>query len=79
MRIDIAARPTIAPTIHRGIRACMSFYIHEMITYSVPTPAPPNKPILPPRLYGANASTTLIPVSNITQLVSKSTNAGPAR
>jgi len=29
-----------------------------------PTPAPPKRPILPPLEYGANKSTTLIPVIN---------------
>jgi len=28
-----------------------------------PTPAPPKSPILPPLAYGANKSTTLIPVT----------------
>ena len=42
----------------------------------LPTPAPPNKPIFPPRRYGARRSTTLIPVSKIARFVSRSTNAG---
>jgi hypothetical protein len=45
----------------------------------LPTPAPPNKPILPPRRYGANKSTTLIPVSKIEGFVSNSVNAGASR
>ena len=35
-----------------------------MITV-LPTPAPPNRPTLPPLAYGASRSITLIPVSNI--------------
>ena len=31
----------------------------------LPTPAPPNRPTLPPLAYGASRSTTLMPVSNI--------------
>ena len=31
----------------------------------LPTPAPPNRPILPPRTYGVSRSTTLRPVSSI--------------
>ena len=31
----------------------------------LPTPAPPNRPTLPPLAYGARRSTTLMPVSNI--------------
>ena len=53
--------------------------ISSMINTVLPTPAPPNKPILPPRRYGANKSTTLIPVSKIESFVSKSTNAGAER
>ena len=32
-------------------------------------PAPPNKPILPPLLYGSSKSITLIPVTKISSLV----------
>jgi hypothetical protein len=39
--------------------------INSIIKTVLPTPAPPNKPILPPRRYGANKSTTLIPVSKM--------------
>jgi hypothetical protein len=42
-------------------------------------PTQPNKPILPPRRYGANKSTTLIPVSKIEGFVSNSVNAGASR
>ncbi len=44
-----------------------------------PTPAPPNRPIFPPRLYGAHPSTTLMPVSKMDREVSKSTYAGDGR
>ena len=53
--------------------------INSMINTVFPTPAPPNKPIFPPRRYGANKSTTLIPVSKILGFVSKSTNSGAER
>jgi hypothetical protein len=46
--------------------------INSIIKTVLPTPAPPNKPILPPRRYGANKSTTLIPVSKIEGFVSNS-------
>ena len=36
-----------------------------MIRTVFPTPAPPNRPILPPFAYGQIRSTTLIPVSRI--------------
>src|SRR5258705_11503078 len=44
-----------------------------------PTPAPPNRPILPPFTNGAIRSMTLIPVSNTSVLGSRSTNFGVAR
>merc|ERR1711871_73405 len=50
--------------------------ISSMISTVLPTPAPPNKPILPPRLYGARISTTLIPVSKIAGFVSRSVKEG---
>src|SRR5579862_7937919 len=49
-----------------------------MITV-LPTPAPPNNPILPPRRYGSRRSMTLIPVSNICSSVACSSNAGAWR
>ena len=36
--------------------------ISSMMSTVLPTPAPPNKPILPPLLYGSRRSITLIPV-----------------
>ena len=41
-----------------------------------PTPAPPNRPIFPPLAYGANKSTTLIPVMRISAPDPYSTNVG---
>ena len=41
------------------------FAISSWISTVLPTPAPPKRPILPPRTYGAIRSTTLIPVSKI--------------
>src|ERR1051326_8340401 len=45
----------------------------------LPTPAPPNSPILPPFTNGAIRSITLIPVSNTSVLGSRSTNFGVSR
>ena len=50
--------------------------INSWINTVLPTPAPPNKPTLPPLIYGANKSTTLIPVSRISTLVDNSSNGG---
>jgi len=49
------------------------------MTTVLPTPAPPNRPILPPLGYGASRSTTLMPVSSSSAEVACSTNAGAAR
>ena len=45
----------------------------------LPTPAPPKRPILPPRRYGSSRSMTLIPVSNISSAVDWSTKVGAGR
>ena len=45
----------------------------------LPTPAPPNRPVLPPRVYGASRSMTLMPVSNICTRTSCSVKVGGAR
>ena len=45
----------------------------------LPTPAPPNRPILPPLTYGASRSSTLMPVSSISVFGSRSANAGGLR
>ena len=44
-----------------------------------PTPAPPNRPILPPSLYGVRRSITLIPVSNIFAEGSRLSKLGAGR
>src|SRR5664279_3737291 len=45
----------------------------------LPTPAPPNRPILPPTTYGVSRSMTLMPVGNISVLLSSSANGGGSR
>ena len=50
-----------------------------MINTVLPTPAPPNKPILPPFTYGANKSITLIPVNKTSVVVANSSNLGAER
>ena len=49
-----------------------------MITV-LPTPAPPNIPILPPCTYGSSRSITLMPVSSMIFFGSRSANAGASR
>ncbi len=55
----------------RGIISWMSTVL--------PTPAPPNRPILPPTTYGVSRSSTLMPVSSISVLPSSWSNAGALR
>src|SRR5258705_8693784 len=50
-----------------------------MMTTVLPTPAPPNNPILPPFTNGAIRSMTLMPVSNTSVFGSRSTNFGVPR
>ena len=45
----------------------------------LPSPAPPKRPILPPRTNGVSRSTTLIPVSNCSVLGERSSNGGGSR
>ena len=45
----------------------------------LPTPAPPNSPILPPLRYGSSRSMTLMPVSNICSSVDWSSSVGAGR
>src|SRR5512143_3997957 len=45
----------------------------------LPTPAPPKRPILPPRRYGARRSMTLMPVSNASIFTFCSTSVGGGR
>ena len=53
--------------------------IISWISTVLPTPAPPNRPILPPWTYGASRSMTLMPVSNISVLDSSWSKAGALR
>ena len=50
--------------------------ISSIIRTVFPTPAPPNRPIFPPLIYGAKRSITLIPVSKISVSVSCSSKLG---
>ena len=52
------------------------FLINSCIRTVFPTPAPPNSPVFPPLVYGSIKSTTLIPVSNISEEVAKLSCAG---
>ncbi len=45
----------------------------------LPRPAPPKRPILPPRTKGVSRSTTLMPVSNCSVLAESSSKAGGSR
>ena len=54
-------------------------WMSSMMTTVLPTPAPPNSPTLPPLEYGSSRSTTLMPVSSTSVLVSCSSNAGAGR
>ena len=47
-----------------------------MISTVLPTPAPPNSPILPPFEYGSIKSITLIPVKSTSDDVERSSNLG---
>ena len=49
-------------------------WISSWISTVLPTPAPPKRPILPPRTYGAIRSTTLMPVSKISTFGERSSN-----
>ena len=53
--------------------------ISSWMSTVLPTPAPPNRPIFPPRRYGASRSMTLMPVSNASTAVLWSTNEGATR
>src|SRR5581483_5259214 len=53
--------------------------ISSMITTVLPTPAPPNSPILPPFKNGWIRSMTFTPVSNISAVVDCSSKAGAGR
>ena len=53
--------------------------ISSRISTVLPTPAPPKRPTLPPFTYGASRSTTLIPVSKISVVGLRLSNAGGSR
>ena len=50
--------------------------ISSWINTVLPTPAPPNKPILPPFAYGSIKSMTFIPVNKTSVEVDSSSNFG---
>ena len=54
-------------------------FTNSIIKTVLPTPAPPNNPILPPFAYGSIKSITLIPVNNTSDEVDKSSNLGAGR
>ena len=59
---------------------CMAMlWIISIMTTVLPTPAPPNMPILPPRGKGTSRSMTLTPVSRTWTDVSCSVNMGASR
>ncbi len=58
---------------------CATRWIISVMSTVLPTPAPPNKPILPPCTYGVRRSMTLMPVSNIFTCGSRASNAGGSR
>ena len=53
--------------------------IISVISTVLPTPAPPNRPILPPATYGVSRSMTLMPVSNMRADGSRASNSGAGR
>ena len=53
--------------------------INSWISTVLPTPAPPNNPILPPFAYGSIRSITLIPVKSTSVEVESWSNAGASR
>jgi len=54
-------------------------WISSCISTVLPTPAPPNRPILPPFVYGASRSTTLMPVSSISVEADRCSKSGAGR
>ena len=54
-------------------------WMSSMMMTVLPTPAPPNRPILPPCRYGSSRSMTLMPVSNIFSSVDCSSSVGAGR
>ena len=70
--------PTPAKT-EKPSEPIATLLINSMIKTVLPTPAPPNSPILPPRRNGWTRSMTLMPVSNISSVVACSSNDGAWR
>ena len=69
------------PLAHPGEHRHATVWVATRLIISVmstvlPTPAPPNRPILPPWRYGVSRSMTLMPVANIWALGSSVSNAG---
>ena len=58
---------------------CATRRIISWISTVLPTPAPPNRPILPPRTYGVSRSSTLMPVTNISVRGSSWSKGGGSR
>src|SRR6266571_952160 len=56
-----------------------TLWISSWMRTVLPTPAPPNSPVLPPFRYGSRRSMTLMPVSNICISVFCSSNEGASR
>ena len=59
--------------------SCARLLISSWISTVLPTPAPPNRPTLPPLAYGASRSTTLMPVSNISAVGVSCSTVGAGR
>ena len=59
--------------------AFATLWISSMIVTVLPTPAPPKRPTLPPLMYGAIRSMTLIPVSKTSTDGFRSRKAGGSR
>ncbi len=59
--------------------SCARLWISSWMITVLPTPAPPNRPTLPPLAYGASRSITLIPVSNISVVGASDSTDGASR
>ena len=69
--------PTPAKTLYPPWRVATRVISSWMITV-LPSPAPPNRPVLPPRTNGASRSMTLMPVTKISLLGTSESNGGGA-
>ena len=76
----VAFTGPLADAGEHGVTAVLfaMLLISSMMSTVLPTPAPPNRPILPPLVYGASRSTTLMPVTRSRCSVDWSTNSGAA-